>query len=112
MIIEQIIHSLERLIQVKKVIDLTPDNATNERELALIKIFLRNNNSVLLKKLIKKYKAKLIFNNSRKYAFEMWGDQLDQLYHDIESGKFGEAAKSGDWYVGITSIKNAYPKPS
>ena len=39
-------------------------------------------------------------------------DQLDQLYHDIESGKFGEAAKSGDWYVGITSIKNAYPKPS
>ena len=71
MIIEQIIHSLERLIQVKKVIDLTPDNSTNERELALIKIFLRNNNSVLLKKLIKKYKAKLIFNNSRKYAFEI-----------------------------------------
>ena len=71
MIIEQIIHSLERLIQVKKVIDLTPDNSTNERELALIKIILRNNNSVLLKKLIKKYKAKLIFNNSRKYAFEI-----------------------------------------
>jgi len=39
-------------------------------------------------------------------------EQLDQLYHDIESGKFGEQAKSGDWYVGITSVKNANPKPS
>lgn len=55
---------------------------------------------------------KLSYRQDRKYAFEMWGDQLDQLYHDIESGKFGEAAKSGDWYVGITSIKNAYPKTS
>ena len=55
---------------------------------------------------------KLSYRQDRKYALEMWGDQLDQLYHDIESGKFGEAAKSGDWYVGITSIKNAYPKPS
>ena len=55
---------------------------------------------------------KLSYRQDRRYAFEMWGDQLDQLYHDIESGKFGEAAKSGDWYVGITSIKNAYPKPS
>tara|TARA_B100001778_G_C18134140_1_gene426374 strand:+ start:188 stop:502 length:315 start_codon:yes stop_codon:yes gene_type:complete len=55
---------------------------------------------------------KLSYRSDRKYAFEMWGDQLDQLYHDIESGKFGEAAKSGDWYVGITSIKNTYPKPS
>ena len=55
---------------------------------------------------------KLQYRQDRRYAFEMWGDQLDQLYHDIESGKFGEAAKSGDWYVGITSIKNANPKPS
>ena len=55
---------------------------------------------------------KLSYRQDRKYAFEMWGDQLDKLYHDVESGKFGEAAKSGDWYVGITSVKNAYPKPS
>ncbi len=70
-IIEQIIHSLERLIQVKKVIDLTSSNSTNERELALIKVTLKNKNSNLLKKIIKKYKAKLIFNNSTKYAFEI-----------------------------------------
>tara|TARA_B100000131_G_scaffold240035_1_gene232291 strand:- start:136 stop:462 length:327 start_codon:yes stop_codon:yes gene_type:complete len=39
-------------------------------------------------------------------------DQLDQLYHDIEAGKFGADAKTGSWFVGITSVKTAYPKPS
>ena len=39
-------------------------------------------------------------------------DQLDQLYHDIDAGKFGADAKTGSWFVGITSVKNAYPKPS
>ena len=39
-------------------------------------------------------------------------EQLDQLYHDIESGKFGADAKTGEWFVGITSVKTAYPKPS
>ena len=39
-------------------------------------------------------------------------EQLDQLFHDIESGKFGETAKTGDWYVGISSVKTTFPKPS
>ena len=39
-------------------------------------------------------------------------EQLDQLYHDIEAGKFGADAKTGSWFVGITSVKTAYPKPS
>ena len=71
MIIEQITHSLERLIQVKKVIDLTTGNSTSERELALVKVTLKNNKINLLKKIVKKNKAKLIFNNSKKYAFEI-----------------------------------------
>ena len=71
MIIEQIIHSLERLIQVKKVIDLTSSDSTSERELALIKVIPKKNKINLLKKTIKKYKAKLIFNSSKKYAFEI-----------------------------------------
>jgi len=37
--------------------------------------------------------------------------QLDQLYHDIKDGKLGVAATTGSWYVGITSIKTAFPKP-
>ena len=39
-------------------------------------------------------------------------DQLDQLYHDINAGKFGADAKTGEWFVGITSVKTSFPKPS
>ena len=39
-------------------------------------------------------------------------NQLDQLYHDINAGKFGTDAKTGEWFVGITSVKTAFPKPS
>tara|TARA_B100001248_G_C27306696_1_gene419850 strand:- start:30 stop:341 length:312 start_codon:yes stop_codon:yes gene_type:complete len=35
--------------------------------------------------------------------------QLDQLYHDMKNGKLNT---SGEWYVGITSVKTQYPKPS
>ena len=30
----------------------------------------------------------------------------------IAAGKFGEDAKTGEWYVGITSVKSSNPKPS
>ena len=36
--------------------------------------------------------------------------QLDQLYHDMANGKLGVAATTGSWYVGITSVKNAFKK--
>ena len=39
-------------------------------------------------------------------------DQLDQLYRDVAAGKFGEDAKTGEWVVGITSVKTLTPKPS
>ena len=38
-------------------------------------------------------------------------EQLYQLYHDINAGKFGADAKTGDWFVGITSVKTLNPKP-
>ena len=40
------------------------------------------------------------------------GTQLDQLYHDINAGKFGANAKTGEWFVGISSVKSAHPKPN
>ena len=39
-------------------------------------------------------------------------NQLDQLWHDIDDGKFGSDAKTGSWFVGITSVKTAFPKSS
>ena len=38
-------------------------------------------------------------------------EQLDQLYRDINAGKFGADAKTGEWFVGITSVKTLNPKP-
>lgn len=37
-------------------------------------------------------------------------DQLDQLYRDVNAGKFGNDAKTGEWFVGITSVKTKFPK--
>ena len=40
----------------------------------------------------------------------MISEQLDNLYHDIDSGKFGNDAKTGDFYVGRKAVKDKYPK--
>lgn len=104
MIIDQIIHSLERLIQVKKVIDLTSGDSTNERELALIKVVPKKNKINLLKKTIKKYKAKLIFNNSKKYAFEITNspDMINSFI--VELNKIGTIDVSRTGLIAI--LKN------
>lgn len=38
-------------------------------------------------------------------------EQLDQLFRDIDSGKFGADAKTGEWYKAIKKVKDTYPKP-
>ena len=40
-----------------------------------------------------------------------FGEQLDKLYRDINAGKFGADAKTGEWFVGISSVKTSFPKP-
>ena len=37
-------------------------------------------------------------------------EQLDQLYRDMKAGKLGVGATTGEWYVGISSVKTAFPK--
>lgn len=39
------------------------------------------------------------------------GDQLDKLWHDIDDGKFGIDAKTGQFYLAIKAIKEQFPKP-
>ena len=36
-------------------------------------------------------------------------EQLDLLYHDIDSGKFGDAAKTGGFYLGRKAVKDKFP---
>ena len=53
------------------------------------------------------------YQRDRKEDFRQLGirEELDLLWHDIEAGKFGADAKTGEWFVGITSVKTAFPKP-
>ena len=58
------------------------------------------------------YKEERIVGTATTSGYDSLTNQLDQLYHDINAGKFGADAKTGSWYVGITSVKTAFPKPS
>ena len=57
MIIEQIISSLERLIQVHKVVDLSSKNSTDEKELAIVKVSFKKDKQSNIKNIAKKFKA-------------------------------------------------------
>ena len=58
------------------------------------------------------YKENRVAGVGTTAGYESIANQLDQLYHDINAGKFGADAKTGEWFVGISSVKTAFPKPS
>ena len=58
------------------------------------------------------YKEERIVGTATTSGYDSLTNQLDQLYHDINAGKFGADAKTGDWFVGISSVKTTIPKPS
>ena len=51
------------------------------------------------------------YAEQREAAYPSLVDQLDSLYHDIDAGKFGETAKSADFYLDRKAVKEKYPKP-
>jgi hypothetical protein len=51
------------------------------------------------------------YNAQRQNNHAPIGDQLDQLWHDIDDGKFGDAAKTGTFYLAVKAIKDEFPKP-
>lgn len=46
------------------------------------------------------------YAGKRQREYPDWRDQLDLIYHDIDSGKLGEAAKTSEFYVKIKEIKD------
>ena len=58
------------------------------------------------------YRSERVVGNATNSGYDTITNQLDQLYRDINAGKFGADAKTGEWFVGITSVKTAFPKPS
>ena len=57
------------------------------------------------------YQQDRVVGSGTTLGYPKMSVQLDQLWHDINDGKFGSDAKSGSWFVGISSIKTIFPKP-
>jgi len=48
-------------------------------------------------------------NEKRKEWYAALNEQLDKLYHDIDSGKFGDTAKTGQFYLARKAVKDKFP---
>ena len=55
-------------------------------------------------------KAECARNRKQAYNDITMREQLDKLWHDIDSGKLGADAKTGGWYTAIKAVKDKYPK--
>jgi|TARA_R110001592_G_scaffold351472_2_gene648651 hypothetical protein len=47
-------------------------------------------------------------DSKRGLYYTLIKEQLDLLYHDIDSGKFGADAKTGGFYLGRKAVKDKY----
>ena len=48
-------------------------------------------------------------DENRKAYYTGLREQLDKLYHDIDSGKFGNDAKTGGFFLARKAVKDKYP---
>lgn len=48
-------------------------------------------------------------SQKRKEWYAALNEQLDKLYHDIDSGKFGDTAKTGQFYLARKAVKDKFP---
>ena len=54
------------------------------------------------------------YKDERQYSLSGYSpiaDQLDMLYWDVFSGKFGEEAKNSKWFMHCSGVKEDFPKP-
>lgn len=73
MIIEQIKAQLERLVPVHRVVDLTTDGPSVERELALIKVKGKGNKRVEALRIADIFRARAIDSTDESFVFEISG---------------------------------------
>ena len=52
--------------------------------------------------------AAVAYKAARAEAYDLIGNQLDQLFHDMANDK---GDKSGDWYKAVAKVKSDNPKP-
>ena len=82
MVIEQIRHQLERLVQIRRVVDLTESVAPAiERELAMVKVRGKGDHRVEALRLADAFRARVIDATIESFIFEITGrtDKIDQF---------------------------------
>ena len=73
MIIEQIKAQLDRLVPVHRVVDLTTEGASVERELALVKVAGKGNKRVEALRIADIFRARAIDSTNESFVFEISG---------------------------------------
>jgi len=74
MVIEQIRHQLERLVQIRRVVDLTESTTPAiERELAMVKVRGKGDNRVEALRLADAFRARVIDAGTESFIFEITG---------------------------------------
>src|SRR5215218_8011757 len=81
MVIEQIRHQLERLVQVQRVHDMTIEGPAIERELAMVKVRGKGEHRVEALRLADAFRARVIDATVESFVFEITGasDKIDQF---------------------------------
>jgi len=73
MVIEQIRHQLERLVQIRRVVDMTEAGQSIERELAMVKVRGKGENRVEALRLADAFRARVIDAGTESFIFEITG---------------------------------------
>jgi|TARA_B100001250_G_scaffold237567_1_gene204148 hypothetical protein len=55
-------------------------------------------------------KSGATYATKRQTYYPLLAEQIDLLYHAIDAGKFGDTAKTSDFYVKLKAVKDKYPK--
>jgi acetolactate synthase-1/3 small subunit len=102
MVIEQIRHQLERLVQVQRVVDLTESGSAIERELAMVKVRGKGDYRVEALRLADAFRARVIDATTESFIFEITGrtDKIDQFVELMLPLGLTEVSRTG--VVGIS----------
>jgi len=102
MVIEQIRHQLERLVQVQRVVDLTESGPSIERELAMVKVRGKGEHRVEALRLADAFRARVIDASIESFIFEITGrsDKIDQFVELMLPLGLAEVSRTG--VVGIS----------
>jgi len=97
MIIEQIKAQLDRLVPVHRVVDLTTEGASVERELALVKVAGKGNKRVEALRIADIFRARAIDSTNESFVFEISGstEKLDAFVELMEPLGLVDVSRTG-----------------